>query len=71
MVIFKDRFAFAAADLEKYIDGAGTPQNPPAFALSGLIPLIADQMAEYEQYEEKQSLHKEFEFVRIRDMTDE
>ena len=38
-VIFKDRFAFAAAaaGLEKHIDGTGTPPNPPSlFLMAGL-----------------------------------
>ena len=36
-VIVKDRFVFvaAAADLEKHIDGIGTPPNPPVFTWTG------------------------------------
>ena len=43
-VIFKDRFAFvaAAADLEKHIDGTGTPLNPPIFTWTSPTPLTSD-----------------------------
>src|SRR5882762_10134513 len=56
-VIFKDRFAFAAAAaaLEKHIDGTGTAPNPPAFAPRGPTPLTAAQITEFERYEEKLS----------------
>ena len=55
-VIFKDRFAFAAAaaDLEKHIDGTGTPLNLPIFIWTGPTPLTSDQITEYEEYEVKQ-----------------
>ena len=47
-VIFKDHFAFAAAatDLKNYIDGTGTPLNPPVFTLGGPILLTTAQMME-------------------------
>ena len=56
-VIFKDRFAFAAAaaDLEKHIDGTGTPPNPLIFTWTGPTPLTSDQITEYGEYEVKQS----------------
>ena len=55
-VIFKDRFAFAAAaaDLEKHIDRTGTPLNLPIFIWTGPTPLTSDQITEYEEYEVKQ-----------------
>jgi hypothetical protein len=56
-VIFQDHFIFVAAttNLGMHIDGMGTVLNPPAFSLGSPTPLTADQTAEIEQYEEKQS----------------
>ena len=56
-IIFKDHFAFAAAaaDLEKHIDGMGTPPNPPIFTWIGPTPFTSDQITEYEEYQVKQS----------------
>ena len=51
-VIFKDCFA-AAADLEKHIDGTGTPLNPPIFIWTGPTLLTSDQITEYEEYQGK------------------
>ena len=57
-VIFKDRFAFAAAaaGLEKHINGTGTEPSPPAFVPGVPIVLTAEQTTEQELYEGKKSM---------------
>src|ERR1700720_346641 len=43
-----------SADLEKHIDGMGTPPNPLIFTWTGPTPPTSDQITEYEEYEVKQ-----------------
>ena len=52
-VIFKDRFVFAAAAalLDKHLDGSALEPTAPTFALTGPMPLTADQQTEVESYE--------------------
>ena|SRR5882762_6116716 len=64
-VIFKDRFAFAAAAavLNKHLDGTATEPGSPAFSVTGPTPLTAAQTTEVEAYKAALSIWQTGEAV--------